>query len=151
MRAGLLTATALMALGFALPVLAAGRPASEICTNAGFRMGSTAFDMCVARVSGDDPLAALEETGALDELNDGMRPKDEADPLSTMVPPKLPVAAPIRLPAPATEALPPSFNTGVTPLPASPNWGVGGEWVGSPAPTLPGTAWPTNPWWNFGD
>lgn len=72
MRPGLLGITAL-AVFSAGPVWAG--PA-EICSNAGYRVGSAAFDMCVARFTPDDPLADLDRAMADGEAEGDRPPAD---------------------------------------------------------------------------
>lgn len=103
MRAVLPVATTLAlawSLSGAAPVAAAGLGAADICTNAGFRMGTAAFTMCVGRVAGDDPLAGLE--GALDPEKVAAPQDGEAadlidDPLAAMEADRVkPGVAPVR-------------------------------------------------------
>lgn len=173
MRMRLMAPLALMVLAPALALaLAGGRPASETCVNAGFRMGSAAFDTCVARVGGDDPLAALEggELAARAD-KDGKAPKaGEASPLAAMTPTRQTVPGMV-LPRPdAREELPASYNApavyGMPAPPPPPSWpggGGNGGGGGSPtpstgmwptpptAPTLPSVVAPNVPAWNFGN
>lgn len=156
MRRWVVAPVALMMLA---PVVAAaaGRPAAETCVNAGYRMGSTAFDMCVARIGGDDPLAALEGGELEGRAVPGRKPA-EADPLSAIVPAK--PAAPAMVPhLPAVPGeMPASFNAPTVvgampapPVPAAPPAGPGGWWPTPPtAPTWPAVTPPTLPGWNFG-
>lgn len=58
MRPGLLVMTTILAAAATTGQAWAG--AAEICTNAGYRVGSAAFDLCLARVTPDDPLAELD-------------------------------------------------------------------------------------------
>lgn len=148
-----------------IPTLAwaAGRPATETCVNAGYRVGSTGFDMCVARMGGDDPLAGLE-SGQLGSHGDGERKPAEVDPLAAIVParPPLPGGA-VTVPA-VREDLPASFNapsvwapaplgSGLSSLPGAPSpspVGQGTWWPTPPtAPTLPAVVAPNAPLWNF--
>jgi hypothetical protein len=63
------------------PAWAAGRSAADICVNAGYRAGTVAFQACMTRVSGDDPLQALEEAGKSDHAAvDGKDRDDRAKP-----------------------------------------------------------------------
>lgn len=155
MRMRVVVPAALMVL---MPVLveAAGRPAGETCVNAGYRVGSAAFDMCVARIGGDDPLAALEG-GELSGHSEGSRKAGTpADPLGAIQPakPLQPGMVP-HLPAPHDE-LPQSFNSptvlgGMPPSPPPAPPGQGG-WGPTPptAPTWPVVMPPNLPGWNFG-
>lgn len=139
--------------------LAGGRPVAETCINAGYRSGSVAFDMCVARLSGDDPLAALEggELNAHAEKVGDRKP--EADPLASVAPVRTPTPTVIAVPStPMREDMPASFNTSpglAPPAPSAPvttpSWGQGPIWPTPPtAPTLPIINAPNLPAWNFG-
>lgn len=168
MRVRLLAPLALMMLAPAA-VWAAGR-AAETCVSAGYRVGTAAFDTCVARVGGDDPLAALEG-GALSAHADkgsdkGTHKPGEANPLTALAPARPAVPTAVLPQQPAREELPLSFNTpgaviaappppslpgggggGPSPAPA----GSGGWWPTAPtAPTLPAVVGPNVPVWNFG-
>lgn len=166
MRAGLLTATALMALGCAMPVQAGGRSVGDVCISAGFRMGTAAFTNCVAQSAGDnDPLASLGKAQKLDSRSDGKRPQGTPqgtiDPLAIMVPIKPDAALLVKPTAPAVDEIPASFNTGGYTPPTPPpsqnftNPGFGGTtplptpngWVTPTAPTAPTP--PTLPFINF--
>ncbi|CAA7619432.1 hypothetical protein [Magnetospirillum sp. UT-4] len=147
-----MTAAAL-ALAIAVPAWAAGRGAAEICAGAGFRAGTAAFDLCVGRMAGDDPLAALDEGERVPVSGPGAEPVgDEA--LGQLAPPAPPVLPGLRLPA-SREDLPPSFSTpAVTPSapplpPVSPpaNAPPGNPPPGPTPPTLPGfrVTFPTLP------
>lgn len=68
-------------IALAGPAWAAGRSAADICVNAGYRAGTVAFEACMTRVSGDDPLQALEEAGKSDHAAvDGKGRDDRAKP-----------------------------------------------------------------------
>lgn len=139
--------------------LAGGRPVGETCVNAGYRSGTPAFDMCVTRLSGDDPLAALEggELNAhADKKRDAM---PDPDPLASVAPVRSAAPTMIAVPsAPAREEMPASFNasSGFTPpappaAPPSPPWSQGPTWPTPPTPpTLPIVNAPNLPGWNFG-
>lgn len=137
--------------------LAGGR-AAETCVNAGYRAGTAAFDTCVVRMSGDDPLSALEG-GQLSAYGDGKpdRPAGEASPLAAMSPARAvsPTAVlPQRSPPPE---MPASFNTPTVLEPARPpNLPGGGDPPASPAgwwpmaptpPTMPSVTMPGG--WTF--
>lgn len=169
MRVRLVAPLALMMLAPALAV-AGGRPASETCVNAGFRAGSVAFDTCVARVGGDDPLAALEGNELSAHGDTKAEKPGEANPLAAMTPARQVVPG-VALPRQdAREELPASYNTPTVfgmpapPPPAPPpSWpgGGGGGGGGAPgaapwptpptAPTLPSVVAPNVPLWNFGN
>jgi hypothetical protein len=141
--------------------LAAGRGAAETCVTAGYRAGSAAFDMCVARISGDDPLAALEGGDTAAHGNGKQaRPAETPDPLAVMAPAKPPAAGVLPVIAPPRETLPSSFSappvmapppaTGAGGPPPAPAGGTG-WWPAAPTPpTLPAIVSPTPPSWNFG-
>ncbi|MGE5476063.1 MAG: hypothetical protein ACM3Q1_05375 [Bacteroidales bacterium] len=148
-----------MALMVTLPLMAqaAGRPAAETCFNAGYRMGTVGFDMCVARVGGDDPLSALEGGELAAHGDKGARRPNEIDPLAAVVPgqPRPQVAGAAVPLSPAREEIPASFNT-PTPVPAPPAPPpysapsappMGPTWP--TPPTMPQVTPPTPPW-NFG-
>lgn len=169
MRERLMAPLALMVLVPAT-VWAAGR-AAETCVSAGYRVGTAAFDTCVARVGGDDPLSALEG-GALSVQADkghadkGDRKAAEANPLTALTPARPAVPTAVLPVQPAREELPLSFNTpspmaapppppppggGNSGAPPSPSAGFGGWWPTAPtAPTLPAVVGPNVPAWNFG-
>jgi hypothetical protein len=111
MRLVVLAPLALMALGVDA-AQAAGRGAADTCAVAGYRAGTAAFDMCVARVSGDDPLSALEPGDSGTHGDGARKPAGMApDPLAVMAPAKTPVAVPLpRIDTPREE-MPASFNT----------------------------------------
>ncbi|MCR6631077.1 MAG: hypothetical protein NVV74_14090 [Magnetospirillum sp.] len=165
MRMSVLAPTALMVLAATLGTAwAAGRGTAETCINAGYRMGSPAFDMCVARMSGDDPLAALEG-GQLDGRSEGKPADSDLDPLGAITAAK-PPAMDGMLPAltGGREEMPASFSNppmlgGVPTLPgngpatpSTPSPSPGGfTWPTPPtAPTLPSVVAPNVPIWNFG-
>lgn len=168
MRMRVMAPLALMVLAPAL-AWAGGRPASETCVSAGFRLGTAAFDTCVAQ-GGGDPLAALEggELGARAD-KDGKTPRvDEANPLAAMTPPRQVISGAVTPRQDAREELPASYNTPTVfgmpaPPPPPPSWPGGGGSGGSPtpsagiwptpptAPTLPSVAAPNVPAWNFGN
>lgn len=78
MRTVMLIASVAVVLA-AAPAAAGGVGAETICSNAGFRLGTVSFQTCVSRVSGDDPLAALETADA--ERVPVAAPEGEARPL----------------------------------------------------------------------
>lgn len=139
--------------------LAGGRPVAETCINAGYRSGTAAFDMCLSRLSGDDPLAALEggELNAhADKAGDNT---PEADPLASVAPVRTATPTVMAVPSvPQREEIPASFNTSpglappAPPAPApTPPWAQGPTWPTPPtAPTLPIINAPNLPAWNFG-
>lgn len=160
-----------LALMTSTVAVAGGRPVTETCVNAGFRPGTPAFETCVVRVGGDDPMAALEggELGARADVQAADAAADKSgDPLAAMVPAKPPLPGVTVPVAPAREEVPASFNTptrvgGLPPtLPGGGGGGglnpapVGGGWwpTAPTAPTLPGPVSPTVPGtvpaWNFG-
>lgn len=153
--------SALMALMAMLPLAAhaAGRTAAETCITAGYRAGSAAFDMCVARVGGDDPLAALEGGELSGHANKGEHRKaGDPDPLAAVAPARSTVPSGVITVPQARDELPASFNTPSTlpqappPSlpPSSPNQGA--LWPTPPtAPTFPAVVAPTVPMWNFGN
>lgn len=152
----------LVALVMLVPVVAvaAGRPVAETCVNAGYRVGTAAFDMCVARVGGDDPLAALDG-GELSAHGDQSGHKAAASaPLAAVTPARPLLPAPeITVPA-VREDLPASFNApmawGQPVVPSTPPQSLSPQpqnsWWPTPptAPTLPSVTGPTTPLWNFG-
>lgn len=159
MRMVVLAPMALMVMTLgAGSALAAGRGAAETCVTAGYRAGSAAFDMCVARISGDDPLAALESGDTAAHGNGKQaRPAETPDPLAVMAPAKPPVAGVLPVITPTRETLPSSFNApptmGAPPSPPPAPAGAGGTgwWPAAPTPpTLPAIVSPTPPSWNFG-
>lgn len=167
LRMRMVAPMALMMLAPAL-AMAAGRPAVETCINAGYRAGSAAFEMCVARVGGDDPLSALEGGELSGHADKAERKAAESDPLATVAPVRTVVPPGVVVPTATREELPASFNTpsGLPPsaIPATPSppswgqgpWGPGGggqgaTWPTPPtAPTFPVVTAPNWPGWNFG-
>ncbi|HLO76871.1 MAG TPA: hypothetical protein VK196_10505 [Magnetospirillum sp.] len=158
MRVLLMAPVALMMLSPAV-AMAAGRSVTDTCVNAGYRQGTAAFDMCVARVGGDDPLAALEgaQLGAHGDAKvraPSSKP-GSVDALRAVVPAQNhPITAPVM--PPGHEEMPPSFDM-------APSLGIGGGMPdgGVPAPPAPSAWWPTppaspvlfppaQPGWNFG-
>ncbi|MGE5514791.1 MAG: hypothetical protein ACM31D_03115 [Bacteroidota bacterium] len=157
--------TSLVALVMLVPAvaMAAGRPVAETCVNAGYRAGTAAFDMCVARVGGDDPLSALDG-GELSAHGDKSGHKAATpDPLAATTParPVAPIAG-VTVPT-VREDLPASFNAPTVwgqpvapsvppPPPSSPPPPPQNSWWPTPptAPTLPSVTAPTTPMWNFG-
>lgn len=161
LRIRLVVPMALMMLTPAL-AMAAGRPVAETCINAGYRAGSAAFDMCVARIGGDDPLAALEGGELSAHADKSDRRAAEPDPLAAITPARPTLPTGVALPTATREELPASFNTPTgmpqSAIPATPSpapsptpWNQGGTWPTPPtAPTFPAVTAPTPPWWNFG-
>jgi hypothetical protein len=96
MRMPLMIPVLLLAAGTAV---AGGRSPGEVCMGAGFRVGTTDFSSCVARVEGDDPLAALlpmAREGRGDAAKPGEADEGSATADPTAVQPHL--AAGVRFP-----------------------------------------------------
>ncbi|MGE5504788.1 MAG: hypothetical protein ACM31L_10225 [Actinomycetota bacterium] len=161
MRMPLMIPVLLLAAGTAA---AGGRSAGEVCVGAGFRVGTAAFTSCIARVEGDDPLAALlpaaegkpaarEETPAVEPGTTEPRvvagvkiPGSEAKAsvvgtmvvngeLVTAAPPAAPVSLPAAAPPPLP--VPQAASGGAVQLPAG---------VTLTAPTMPSFSAPNWVW-----
>ncbi len=145
MRTGLLCAVAALALAGSLPAGAAGLGAAEICTGAGFRAGTVAYDMCLSRVGTDDPLAALEDSDDISRAPiNGERSADD-DALTVLEHGKGVAVQAVRVPTRNGDLQ--SFgNTssfgGGGPQPGNP---AGGPTPGAPPPASTGFVAPTAP------
>lgn len=144
LRSSLVVAAALL---WPAVVLGAGRSAGEVCANAGYRSGTAAFDTCVARIEGDDPLSGLEQNLEDERVPAKAKPATAIDALVIPEPGK-PAVAPIKPPARDVE-LPavaggafitgvPSGEASAPPPPAAPP-------PSSPPPSLPGGGGITQP------
>lgn len=130
----------IIALAWPLAVSAAGRPASLVCSDAGFRPGTANFDICVSRIEGDDPLAGLEQS--LDDERIPAEGKPVRDDALVIPEPGRPAVAPVKPPVrdgefpsvtgsnfsgpppaeppPPVAPPPPSYNNGGMTMPTPP-------------------------------